>query len=116
MWIATPSSQWTSTTYSLPVSRRTHRNSAIRIDHQILERPAGAIQKSPVNAAAAAELAAQVSGAQQDFTDAGTPWVPGSLVAMLIANCTAIQKPRNGRPFSAPCRSPGGHKPISTIM
>jgi hypothetical protein len=26
MWIATPSSQRTSTTYSLPVSRRTHRN------------------------------------------------------------------------------------------
>ena len=23
MWVATPSSQWTSTTYSLPVSRRT---------------------------------------------------------------------------------------------
>jgi hypothetical protein len=26
MWFATPSSQWTSTTYSLPVSRRAHRN------------------------------------------------------------------------------------------
>src|SRR5277367_6586488 len=24
MWVATPSSQWTFTTYSLPVSRRTH--------------------------------------------------------------------------------------------
>jgi uncharacterized protein len=27
MWFATPSSRWTSTTYSLPVSRRTQRNS-----------------------------------------------------------------------------------------
>ena len=28
MWVATPSSQWTFTTYSLPVSRRTHSRRA----------------------------------------------------------------------------------------
>jgi hypothetical protein len=34
MWIATPSSQWTSTTYSLPVSRRTHRHCGLsKISH-----------------------------------------------------------------------------------
>ena len=31
MWIATPSSQWTSTTYSLPVSRRTNCNARVRL-------------------------------------------------------------------------------------
>src|SRR5215467_7808592 len=29
MWVATPSSQWTFTTYSLPVSRRTHFRSGL---------------------------------------------------------------------------------------
>jgi hypothetical protein len=32
MWIATPSSQWTSTTYSLPVSRRTNCNAKFEED------------------------------------------------------------------------------------
>src|SRR5579863_9224029 len=36
MWIASPSSQWTLTTYSLPVSRRTHRNSQDEVQLNVL--------------------------------------------------------------------------------
>ena len=38
MWFATPSSQWTCTTYSLPVSRRTQTTFSCSSDHTALRR------------------------------------------------------------------------------
>ena len=35
VWFATPSPQWTCTTYSLPVSRRTHSRSSLRSIHDV---------------------------------------------------------------------------------
>src|SRR5215216_7620953 len=72
MWFATPSSQWTSTTYSLPVSRRTPilRNRQRRLilhPHQIQSvrrryRAAG-------GAAAGGECGGEVIGAPAAFAD-----------------------------------------------
>src|SRR6266487_99010 len=51
MWIATPSSQWTCTTYSLPVSRRTRNEAKVELPIGA-SAPAG--QKGATRAAATA--------------------------------------------------------------